>query len=68
MTRPPAVRGVSYYTDASVLQPPSHVPTVIFGPGDERLAHQPDEKVPVIQVLQAAAAYAVLAERLLLRS
>jgi succinyl-diaminopimelate desuccinylase len=61
----PAVRGVSYYTDASVLQPATKVPTVIFGPGDERLAHQPDEQVEVGQVVQAVAAYADVVRRLL---
>jgi succinyl-diaminopimelate desuccinylase len=59
------VRGVSYYTDASVLQPATKVPTVIFGPGDERLAHQPDEQVEVGQVVQAVAAYADVVRRLL---
>lgn len=34
------------------------IPTVGFGPGDERLAHQPDEHVPVADIQRAAAAYA----------
>jgi succinyl-diaminopimelate desuccinylase len=61
----PRVRGVSYYTDASVLQPPTGVPTVIFGPGDERLCHQPDEQIEVGQVLAAARCYGALAGSLL---
>jgi len=37
--------GVSYYTDAAVLNPRSEIPTLIYGPGDEKLAHQPNEWV-----------------------
>lgn len=61
----PTVRGLTYYTDAAVLQPPTGVPTIIFGPGDDRLAHQPDERVDVQQVLAAAHCYAAFARRLL---
>jgi succinyl-diaminopimelate desuccinylase len=64
-SRAPEVRGVSYYTDASVLMPPTRVPTVIFGPGDERLCHQPNEQVEVAQVLTAVRCYAALARRML---
>ncbi|ANR69526.1 M20 family metallopeptidase [Staphylococcus equorum] len=41
------VSGVSYYTDGSVLNPDSNIPTLIYGPGIETLAHQPDEYVEV---------------------
>ncbi|MCM3091715.1 MULTISPECIES: M20 family metallopeptidase [unclassified Cytobacillus] len=37
--------GVSYYTDGAVLNPRSEIPTLIYGPGDEKLAHQPNEWV-----------------------
>ncbi len=50
------VRGATYYTDASVLQPPTGVPTLIMGPGDDKLAHQPNEFVSV-QALSAAARF-----------
>lgn len=33
------VYGVSYYTDAAVLNSDSSIPTLIYGPGDETLAH-----------------------------
>ncbi|MBY0120488.1 M20 family metallopeptidase [Bacillus sp. S/N-304-OC-R1] len=39
--------GVSYYTDAAVLNPRSVIPTLIYGPGDEKLAHQPNEWVSI---------------------
>jgi acetylornithine deacetylase/succinyl-diaminopimelate desuccinylase-like protein len=40
------------------------IPSVGIGPGDERLAHTPDERVPIAEVLQACRAYALLIERL----
>jgi succinyl-diaminopimelate desuccinylase len=61
----PTVRGMTYYTDASVLQPATGVPTIIFGPGDDRLAHQPNELVEVAQVHAAARCYTAFARRLL---
>lgn len=61
----PKVRGMPYYTDASVLQPPTGVPTIMFGPGDDRLAHQPNEWVALDQVARAAACYAAFARALL---
>lgn len=39
--------GVSYYTDGAVLNPRSDIPTLIYGPGDEKLAHQPNEWVSI---------------------
>jgi succinyl-diaminopimelate desuccinylase len=61
----PLVKGVSYYTDASVLTPPSGVPTLILGPGDETLCHQPNERIEVEQVLLAVRCYTALAQELL---
>jgi putative selenium metabolism hydrolase len=40
------------------------IPSVGLGPGEEHLAHTPDERVPVAEVLQACRAYALLIERL----
>jgi succinyl-diaminopimelate desuccinylase len=54
------VRGASYYTDASVLQPPTGVPTLIIGPGDDRLAHQPNEFVSVEALVAAARFFTAL--------
>lgn len=36
------------------------IPTVGFGPGDERLAHQVDERIAVVDIQKAAASYARL--------
>ncbi len=36
------------------------IPTVGFGPGDERLAHQVDERISVVDIQRAATGYARL--------
>lgn len=58
-------QGASYFTDASVLTPPTGVPTLIFGPGEAGMAHQPDEYVDIDKVVQAAHFYAALALEML---
>ena len=58
------VRGATYYTDGGVWVG-TNVPMVIFGPGDDKLAHQPNERVPVEQLALATRGYVALLERLL---
>jgi acetylornithine deacetylase/succinyl-diaminopimelate desuccinylase-like protein len=36
------------------------IPTIGFGPGNEVLAHAPDEKVPVSDLVAASAFYAAI--------
>ncbi|SDI73490.1 M20 family metallopeptidase [Natribacillus halophilus] len=55
------VYGVSYYTDAAVLNPESNIPTLIYGPGDEQLAHQPNEYVDIDAYLRSIEYYKTLA-------
>ncbi len=46
--------GLSYFTDASVLQPAcAGAPTIFLGPGTPDLAHQTDEWCSVAQIRQA---------------
>lgn len=49
--------GVPFYTDAAVLNPNSSIPTLIYGPGDEGLAHQPNEWVDIDAYLQSIQFY-----------
>ncbi|SHF92746.1 M20 family metallopeptidase [Ornithinibacillus halophilus] len=56
-----SVYGVSYYTDGAVLNPESEIPTLIYGPGDERLAHQPNEYVDIHAYLRSIDFYKELA-------
>ncbi|MFN0074599.1 MAG: M20 family metallopeptidase, partial [Chloroflexota bacterium] len=58
------VRAATYYTDASVLQPPTGVPTLIVGPGEDGQAHQPNEWVAVDKLMDAARLFAVLPSRI----
>lgn len=60
----PAVRGATYYTDGGMWVG-TQVPMVIFGPGDDKLAHQPNERVPVEHLSLATRGYMALLERLL---
>ena len=55
----PAVRGVPYGADMRLLVNEAGVPTVIYGPGDVRRAHAPDEFVPIDELAAAARTLAV---------
>lgn len=48
---PPALEGAPYGSDMGKLVPVGGIPTVIYGPGDVRVAHRPDEFVPVADLL-----------------
>lgn len=61
--RAPAIRGVSYYSDATVLLEGLSVPFAIIGPGDLGLSGQPDESVSIAHLHHAAAIYAGAAAR-----
>jgi succinyl-diaminopimelate desuccinylase len=61
---PAHIRGLPYLTDASTFFDVLGVPAVIVGPGDERLAHAVDENVDVDELLDAAATYRHMAEKL----
>lgn len=43
----PEVQGMTYGADMRLLVNEGGIPTVLFGPGDVRKAHQPDEHVPI---------------------
>jgi acetylornithine deacetylase len=46
------VEGMTYGADMGLLVKVGHTPKVLFGPGDVRVSHRPDEYVP-IQELEA---------------
>jgi acetylornithine deacetylase/succinyl-diaminopimelate desuccinylase-like protein len=60
-----AVRGMPYVTDGSVLAAASDATIVILGPGDIRLAHGPDEYLPLDQLELAVDCYEGIVSRLL---
>lgn len=53
--------GVNYYTEGSVFSLETDAPIIIYGPGDEKLAHQPNEYVEISKFFDAIDFYAVLA-------
>jgi succinyl-diaminopimelate desuccinylase len=61
----PIPRGASYYTDGAVLVPALKAPMIICGPGDPRLAHQPNEHVEVSNLVRAAKIFTLAGLRLL---
>jgi acetylornithine deacetylase len=50
----PAVRGMPYGCDLGLITNLGSIPTVVFGPGDVRDAHRPDESVPVADLVAVA--------------
>jgi succinyl-diaminopimelate desuccinylase len=61
----PTPKGVRYYTDAAAFVPKLKVPMIICGPGDAKLAHQPNEHVEIAKLVQAARIFTLAAVRFL---
>lgn len=59
----PLIEGMTYGADMRLLVNQGGIPTVLFGPGDVRRAHRPDEFVPIADLLVVARVIAVLALR-----
>jgi acetylornithine deacetylase len=59
----PVVEGVTYGADMRLLVNVGRIPTVLFGPGDVRVAHMPDEHVSLAELEAAARALVVTAVR-----
>ena len=59
----PQVEGVTYGADMRLLVNVGRIPTVLFGPGDVRVAHMPDEYVPIDELRTAAETLVVAAMR-----
>jgi acetylornithine deacetylase len=53
---PTVVRGMPYGADMHLLVNQGNTPTVLFGPGDVRMAHVPDEFVPIDDLVAATRA------------
>ena len=54
LDRRPAVHGEPYGADMRLLIDHGHTPTVIFGPGDKRMAHAANEWVSTTEVVDCA--------------
>jgi acetylornithine deacetylase len=58
------VEGMTYGADMRLLINQGHTPTVLFGPGDVRLAHRVDECVPISDLVTCVRTLALVALRL----
>jgi acetylornithine deacetylase len=52
--QPTELRGMPYGCDMGLTTRVGALPTVVFGPGDIRAAHRPDEHVPVADLVTAS--------------
>ncbi len=62
----PELEGAPYGSDLRLLVNQGRIPSILFGPGDVRVAHMPDECVAIDEVLMAARAYILAAVRFLM--
>ena len=60
----PSVGFCSFSTNGVAIAGLHHIPCVLCGPGNERVAHTPDEACEINQVTRAAALYAALVAKL----
>lgn len=61
--RPARLEGMTYGADMRLLVHVGQTPTVMFGPGDVRVSHRPDEYVPVADLVDATRTLALAALR-----
>ncbi len=61
----PTPKGVNYYTDAVAFAPALNAPMIICGPGEAKLAHQPNEYVEAHKMVEAARIFTLAAAQLL---
>jgi succinyl-diaminopimelate desuccinylase len=61
----PVWKGANYFSDAVGFLPVLKVPLILFGPGEPGQAHQPDERVEISKLAEAARIFTLTAERLL---
>jgi acetylornithine deacetylase len=61
--RAPRIEGMTYGADMRLLVNDAGIPTVLYGPGDVRRAHRPDECVPIDDLLTVARVIALTALR-----
>lgn len=62
-SKPPLFRGVTYGADMGMLASVGGIDALLYGPGDVRCAHQPDEHIEMDALVQATRALVVTAMR-----
>jgi len=63
LAEPPLFRGVTYGADMGMLVSVGGMDALLYGPGDVRCAHRPDEHIEVAALLKATRALVVAAMR-----
>lgn len=58
-------KGVNFYTDASVFLPVEQKPCIFYGPGNENMAHQPNENITIDSLMETVYFYIAMIERYL---
>jgi acetylornithine deacetylase len=61
--QPPVIEGMTYGADMRLLVNQGGIPTVLYGAGDVRRAHRPNESVPVDDLITVARVIALTAMR-----
>jgi succinyl-diaminopimelate desuccinylase len=61
----PVPKGVAYYSDAVAFVPVLKAPMILCGPGEAKLAHQPNEFVEISRLVQSAKIFTLAGARLL---
>jgi acetylornithine deacetylase len=61
--QPPLIEGMTYGADMRLLVNEGGIPTVLYGAGDVRRAHRPDESVPIDDLITVARVIALTAMR-----
>jgi succinyl-diaminopimelate desuccinylase len=62
----PTPKGVAYYSDAVAFVPVLKASMILCGPGEARLAHQPNEYVEIGKLVESARIFTLAAARMLL--
>jgi acetylornithine deacetylase len=62
---PASIQGVPYGADMRLLVNHAETPTVLFGPGDVRSAHRPNEFIPISEMMTATRVLILTALRML---
>lgn len=61
----PRIGGVPGTTDGTILWRDASIPVVVYGPGEKWIAHQPNERVALADVITAAQVYVATARSFL---
>ncbi len=56
---PIVFKGTPQHDDADFLTNMADIPTIIFGAGDNYIAHMPDENIPISELIEATKIYAM---------